>query len=175
MAIIGAQSSTVAFAAGPPRAGEMEKFEPVPRRPALPDHVFTDENGRERTLADFRGKLVLMNFWATWCAPCVREMPSLDRLQARLGSEDFTVIALSEDRAGWQKIAPFRDRLRLEALPLFHDKGSKMMFAVKSRGLPTTILVGRDGRELGRLTGPAEWDTPEAIALIRHYMGAASK
>ena len=88
-----------------------------------------------------------------------------------LGSGDFTVIALSEDRSGWAKIAPFREKLGLTALPLFHDVGSKMMFGAKVRGLPTTILIGRDGRELGRLTGDAEWDSDEAVALIRYYLG----
>ena len=149
----------------------MEKFVPADDPAPLPDHGFTRANGEKLTLKDFRGRLVLVNFWATWCGPCVREMPSLDRLQATLGGDDFTVIALSEDRKGWEKIAPFRERLGLKALPLYHDTRSQMMFAVKAAGLPTTILVGRDGRELGRLTGPAEWDTPEALALIRYYIG----
>ena len=72
---------------------------------------------------------------------------------------------------GWKKIGPFRDKLNLRDLPLYHDAKSKMMFASKARGLPTTILIGRDGRELGRLTGLAEWDTDEAIALMRYYIG----
>ena len=97
-------------------------------------------------------------------------MPSLERLHQKLGSRDFTVIALSEDRKGWEKITPFRQELGLTALPLFHDVGSKMMFGAKVRGLPTTILIGRDGRELGRLTGHAEWDSDEAVALMRYYL-----
>ena len=80
------------------------------------------------------------------------------------------VIALSEDRKGWDQIRPFRDKLKLQDLPLYHDVRSKMMFATKARGLPTTLLIGRDGKELGRLTGLAEWDTEEAIALISYYM-----
>jgi len=178
MAIIGADSSTYTRAdtvsavnSAPPRTGWMEKFEPAATPSALPAAVFTEQNGKKRALADFGGRIVLMNFWATWCGPCVREMPSLERLHRKLGSKNFIVIALSQDRKGWEKITPFRKDLGLAALPLFHDVGSKMMFGARVRGLPTTILIGRDGRELGRLTGHAEWDSDEAVALLRHYIG----
>ena len=174
MAIIGADSSTYALAAaesGPPRTGWMEKFEPAEKPARAPDTVFTAEDGAKLTLKDFRGRIVLLNFWATWCGPCVREMPSLERLHKKLGTANFTVIALSEDRKGWEKITPFRKQIGLTTLPLFHDVSSKMMFAARARGLPTTLLIGRDGRELGRLTGPAEWDSDEAVALMRYYIG----
>ena len=98
-------------------------------------------------------------------------MPSLESLQNKLGGSDFLVIALSEDRKGWEKISPFRERLGLDALPLYHDTDSKMMFASKVRSLPTSILINHEGIELGRLTGPAEWNSDEALALIRHYIG----
>ena len=148
----------------------MKKFEPAAAPGALPGAVFTEQGGAKRLLENFGGKIVLMNFWATWCGPCVREIPSLERLHQRLGSKDFTVIALSEDHKGWEKITPFRKRLGLKALPLFHDVGSRMMFGAKVLGLPTTILIGRDGKELGRLTGHAEWDSDEAVTLIQHYI-----
>ncbi|MFT7569278.1 MAG: thiol-disulfide isomerase/thioredoxin [Paracoccaceae bacterium] len=177
MAIIGADSSTYTRAdtvsgatTTPPRTGWMQKFEPATAPAALPTSAFTEQDGAKRVLADFGGQIVLMNFWATWCGPCVREMPSLERLHQKLGSKDFTVIALSEDRKGWDKITPFRKQLGLTALPLFHDVGSKMMFGAKVGGLPTTILIGRDGKELGRLTGHAEWDSDEAVALLQHYI-----
>ena len=177
MAIIGADSSTYAngvknsaTASGPPLTGWMEKFEPAGSPVAAPETVFTDENGTELTLKDFRGRVVLVNFWATWCGPCVREMPSLMHLHNKLKGPDFLVIALSEDRKGWEKIATFRDKLNLRDLPLYHDVKSKMMFATKARGLPTTLLINRDGKELGRLVGLAEWDTDEAIALMRYYI-----
>jgi len=174
MAIIGADSSTYALDngdSGPPRTGWMEKFEPSPNPAPAPETTFTDESGTELTLRNFRGRVVLVNFWATWCGPCVREMPSLERLHNKLKGPDFSVIALSEDRKGWEKIGPFRDKLNLQDLPLYHDVKSKMVFATKARGLPTTLLIGRDGTELGRLTGPAEWDTDEAVALMRYYIG----
>ena len=174
MAILGADSSTYAnqgAKSGPPLTGWMEKLEPAENSAPMPETVFTDRSGRKLTLKNFRGKIVLLNFWATWCGPCVREMPSLERLHTMLQGNDFTVIALSEDRRGWDKITRFQDKIGLKGLPLFHDVSSKMMFATKARGLPTTILVGRDGKELGRLTGSAEWDTDEAVALIRYYIG----
>ena len=149
----------------------MEKFEQSSNPAPAPETTFTDESGTELTLRNFRGRVVLVNFWATWCGPCVREMPSLERLHNKLKGPDFSVIALSEDRKGWEKIGPFRDKLNLQDLPLYHDVKSKMMFATKARGLPTTLLIGRDGTELGRLTGPAEWDTDEAVALMRYYIG----
>jgi thiol-disulfide isomerase/thioredoxin len=135
-----------------------------------PQSPFVDENGAARSLADFRGKVVLLNFWATWCGPCVREMPSLKRLQAKLGGDRFGVLALSEDRRGWEIMAPFLARLELQGLPAFHDSRGDLMRALSVHGLPTTILFNRDGREIGRLVGPAEWDSDEAVALLRHYL-----
>lgn len=170
MAIIGVRSSVVA--AGPDASGaNISRFDTSKAGTAAPGTVFTGPDGSEKTLTDFKGRLVLVNLWATWCAPCVTEMPSLDRLQAKLGGTDFTVLALSEDRAGWEKIAPFREKHGLDRLPLYHDVGSAMMFATKSASLPTTILYGRDGKEIGRLGLPAEWDSSEAVALIRRHMG----
>ncbi len=149
----------------------MKKFKPSNQRPAPLETIFTDKNGTQLTLANFRGRIVLVNFWATWCGPCVREMPSLMHLHNKLKDRDFLVIALSEDREGWEKIGPFRDKLGLRGLPLYHDVDSKMMFAAKARGIPTTILIDRDGRELGRLIGVAEWNSPEATALMQYYIG----
>lgn len=155
---------------GPPRTGAMTNFI-LSKAPApAPGASFTDANGAVRTLADYRDKVVLLNFWATWCGPCVREMPSLDRLQAKLGGDAFTVLALSEDRRGWEVMAPFLTRLNLPSLPAFHDTQGDLMRAYAVPGLPTTILLGRDGREIGRLVGAAEWDSDEAVALIGSYL-----
>jgi thiol-disulfide isomerase/thioredoxin len=170
MAIIGVRSSAVASADRPALSGDLASFSWASSAQPAPTTGFTDEKGNVRTLKEFRGRVVLVNFWATWCAPCVREMPSLERLQAKLGGPDFTVIALSEDRSGWQKIGPFRDKMGLKALPLFHDVSSGAMFAVKASSLPTTIIYDRDGKEVGRMARPAEWDSPDALALIRYFI-----
>lgn len=132
----------------------------------LPVLAFTDAEGRPRTLADFRGKMVLLNIWATWCGPCRREMPTLDRLQARLGGDRFEVIALSIDRAGIGVVRAFFDEIDIENLRIFIDESGRAARDLKILGLPATLLIGRDGRELGRLVGPAEWDTPEMIAFF---------
>ena len=126
-------------------------------------------DGEPMSLADFRGRIVLVNFWATWCGPCVAEMPSLDRLEAKLGGRDFTVITVSEDRNP-AVIAPFYEEHGLRHLKRYHDPSGALSRAFGIRGLPTTVLIDREGQEIGRIEGPAEWDSPEAKALIRHFM-----
>ena len=148
----------------------MQNFSVAEMGPPAPATEFTGRNGESYTLEKFRGKVVLVNFWATWCGPCVRELPSLKRLNARLGGDRFAVLALSQDLGGWDRIAPFWERHGLDGLAAFHDPKARAARAAKVRGLPTTVLYGRDGRELGRLVGHAEWDSDEALALLRHYI-----
>ncbi|OQM75662.1 TlpA family protein disulfide reductase [Manganibacter manganicus] len=131
------------------------------------DIRFEDGEGNDKTLADFRGKAVLLNVWATWCLPCREEMPTLDRLQAKLGGPDFEVLALSMDRAGPDAVRRFFSEIGIENLALYIDPSAKSMFALGVVGLPTTILIDGEGRELGRLVGPAEWDSPEMAEFIR--------
>jgi thiol-disulfide isomerase/thioredoxin len=125
-----------------------------------------DATGRERTLADWKSKVVLLNLWATWCAPCRKEMPALDRLQAALGSETFEVVAVSFDRAGIEGAKKFLDQVSVRNLGVFADPNARMAATLRAGGLPATLLIGKDGREIGRLLGDAEWDAPEAKALI---------
>lgn len=127
-------------------------------------------DGQETSLAAFQGRVVLLNFWATWCAPCVREMPSLDRLQAKLRGEGLAVVAVSEDFAGLELVQPFFERLKLENLAIYLDSDGALGKAFGIAGLPTTLLIDRLGRVVGGLEGPAEWDSDEAVALIRHYL-----
>lgn len=127
---------------------------------------FSDEGGAAKTLADFKGKVVLLNLWATWCLPCRHEMPSLDRLQKELGSDQFEVVALSLDRAGKDAARKFFDEIKIAHLKLYIDPTMKAGNGLRAVGMPTTILIGKDGKELGRLPGPAEWDGPAAKALI---------
>lgn len=152
--------------------GAMENFKVAQHPAPAPNGSFVNGDGATVSLADFRGKLVLLNFWATWCGPCVRELPDLDRLQAELGGPDFTVIALSSDRKGPEVVAPFLTKLGIEHLAAYNDKRATVQRAFKVFGLPTTVLLDADGRELGRLVGPAEWDSEDAKRLIRHYLSA---
>lgn len=135
-------------------------------RPIVPT-VFQDEHGRVRSLADFRGKVVLLNIWATWCSPCRREMPALDRLQAALGSPEFEVVALSVDRAGLRPVRQFYEEMGIRHLAIYVDPTAKASRELAAVGIPTTLLIDREGRELARLTGPAEWDAPEMVAFLR--------
>jgi thiol-disulfide isomerase/thioredoxin len=134
---------------------------------ALPEIKFQDAEGKERTLADWRGKVVLLNLWATWCLPCRKEMPSLDRLQAALGSDKFEVLALSVDRKGLDASRKFLSETKVERLALYVDSTARATSDLRVVGLPATLLLDAQGREIGRLLGPAEWDSEDAKRLIR--------
>ncbi len=149
-------------------------FQPLDQPRELPDLGFVDGGGRAASLADFRGRVVLLNLWATWCVPCRREMPALDRLQATLGGPDFIVLPLSIDRGGLPPVKRFYEELGLAALGIFVDQSGAATSKLATTGVPTTLLIDRDGREIGRLLGAAEWDSPEAIALIRRYLNSPS-
>jgi thiol-disulfide isomerase/thioredoxin len=136
----------------------------------LPEIRFESGDGKAMSLADFRGSVVLLNLWATWCAPCRREMPTLDRLQAALGGPDFQVAALSIDRKGLPVVREFYAELGLERLSIYVDETGAAQRALSVLGLPTTLLVDREGNEVGRLLGPAEWDDPEMVAFLRDYV-----
>lgn len=148
--------------------GQLANFVPTVPRLALPDHPFKDQAGAETDLSRFRGKVVLLNVWATWCAPCRRELPAIDRLQARLGSADFEVIALSIDREGADKVAGFLAELDrpLRHLKFYFDVRNRLGRAIGVIGMPTTLLIDRRGREAGRVTGPVEWDHGSAVRMI---------
>jgi len=133
----------------------------------LSEIQFENSQGEAMSLADFRGKVVLLNIWATWCAPCRREMPTLDRLQAALGGPDFEVVALSIDRKGLSVVKEFYDGLGLRELVMYIDSSGKAPRELNALGVPTTLLIDREGKEVGRLLGPAEWDSPEMLAFIR--------
>jgi thiol-disulfide isomerase/thioredoxin len=128
---------------------------------------FEDGQGRARSLAEFRGKVVLLNIWATWCSPCRREMPALDRLQTALGGADFEVVALSIDRAGIEAVRKFYAEVGVTKLAMYIDGAGKAVHELSAVGLPTTLLIDREGRELGRLAGPAEWDAPEVVEFLK--------
>ena len=136
----------------------------------LPEVKFLDASAKERTLADWRGKVVLLNLWATWCLPCRKEMPALDRLQRELGSDQFQVVAVSVDRTGLDGARKFLADTGAEALALYADPTARMGSTLRAAGLPATLLLDRQGREIGRLLGPAEWDGEDAKRLIAAAM-----
>ena len=148
-----------------------QKFALHPEPKAVPEIQFQDSHGKTLTLADFRGKVVLLNIWATWCVPCQREMPTLDRLQAKLGGPDFQVLPLSIDRSGFDAITKFYAEVGVKHLGMYLDSSTEAASRLGALGLPTTLLIDRDGREIGRLVGPAEWDSPDMVAFLRGYLG----
>ncbi|MEP0067839.1 TlpA disulfide reductase family protein [Pyruvatibacter sp.] len=164
--------AATAGALKPYAVGAVQNF--VAAREPLPLEAieFVDGDGNPLTLADFTGRVVLLNLWATWCAPCREEMPALDALQAEAGSDDFLVLALSLDRGGIEKPKDFLEEIEIKHLALYHDKTGRMGTRLGAFGLPTTLLIGRDGKSLGRLVGPAHWDDPDAVALIQAAIAA---
>lgn len=143
-------------------------------RPAeLPNLAFVDGDERPVSLADFRGRPVLLNIWATWCVPCRNEMPSLDRLQAKFDPSQFLVLALSIDR-GIPAVKNFYQELKLKSLGIFVDRSGDSLHLLRAPGVPTTLFIDREGREIGRKIGAAEWDSPESIALLREHMNLPS-
>ena len=126
-----------------------------------------DEEATTRHLKDFAGRVILMNIWATWCPPCREEMPTLDRLEARLGRPNFMVLPLCIDDAGIDRGRRFYDEIGLANLPLYWAEALRVQLAVAFIGLPTTLLIDRKSREIGRLQGPFAWDSEDAVSQIR--------
>ena len=158
---------------GPPIEGQVQNYEPLPTPVEAPDVTLLTREGGETTLDRFDGKFVVLNFWATWCGPCIRELPSLDRLNAALPADRAQVVLVSQDRGGFKQTDRFLKKLKVDFPDNFIDERPKFSRAIGVVSLPTTILIGPDGKEVGRLVGHAEWDAPEALALINWYMDAA--
>lgn len=151
----------------PPLGGTPSGFVLNDTPKPVPDVRFTDGDGQPRTLEDFHGKVVLLNVWATWCLPCRKEMPTLDRLQVALGGSGFEVVALSVDRQGAAAVNTFFSEVGVRHLAVHVDASGQVLSALAALGLPTTVLIDADGLELGRLMGPAEWDAPYMVAFLR--------
>ena len=149
------------------REGDMKKlnFHETPKEVAAVEFVLADSAGTA-TLADYQGKYVLLNFWATWCAPCRKEMPYFDKLQAEMGSDGFEVLALSLDRASVAKIETFYQSINVENLTIYREPSLRIGTEAGVLGMPITLVLDRQGREIARLQGEAKWDGPEAISLL---------
>jgi thiol-disulfide isomerase/thioredoxin len=155
--------------ANPPAQGSVKDFTVLRPAPPLPDTRLIAKDGKALTLAEFKGRIVLVNFWATWCVPCVKEMPSLERLQAKLPA-GIALVALSQDLRGWPVIGPFVEKIGLKTLPIYFDPDGATARAMGVTALPTTVVVDRDSRIAGYFVGAAEWDSEEAMKLLRFYL-----
>lgn len=143
-----------------------------PKRPRPVSALdFLGPDGKPSSLAAFRGRVVLLNLWATWCVPCREEMPALDRLQQTLGSKEFEVVAINIDTSRLQKVRDFLRDEKIASLGFYSDPKAdsfyRLKLAGKAVGLPTSLLVGRDGCEIATMAGPANWVSDEALALVR--------
>ena len=145
-------------------------FTPLETPRPLPPISFVNGDGEPMALSGLHGRIVLLNLWATWCVPCREEMPALDRLQAKMGGPAFVVVPLSIDRQGLEVVETFYRELGLKSLGIYLDKSSNAAHAINSLGVPTTLLIDREGRELGRKIGAAEWDGPDMAALIQRNL-----
>lgn len=157
--------------AGPPLGGSLEDFTLIdPPRP-VPRASFLDADQQPVTMDRFKGRVVLLNLWATWCGPCREEMPSIDRLQAQLGGEDFTVLALSLDQGGLTPVRHFYQQLGIRHLDIYLDPPNALALALKVPALPTTLVIDRAGQIVGLMVGPATWDSPDALVLMKYFIG----
>jgi thiol-disulfide isomerase/thioredoxin len=148
------------------REGDMRKLTFHSEPEAVSDAVFTAEDGTEMSLADLEGQISVVNFWATWCAPCRAEMPGLSNLQAELGGDDFQVVTIATGRNPRPAMERFFDEIAVDNLPLHADPKQKLARSMGVLGLPITVILDRDGMEIARLQGDAHWDSDSAKAIV---------
>lgn len=150
----------------PTHLGGIENFIAAREVKPAPLITFLDEDGAKLTLEKFRGRVVVLNLWATWCTPCIAEMPMLDRLQHQLEDLGVVVVALSLDRGGPEAVREFYDEHGIEHLAVYVDPTMRAQADFNTVGLPTTILIDREGNDRGRIVGPAQWDDAAAVDLV---------
>ena len=163
-------SSSTKAANDTTKTGDMAKFkEQIPRIP-ISKTPFINENGKKTNLHTHKGNWLLVNFWATWCAPCIRELPYIYNLKQEMSTSKIKILLISIDRSGPSMFQPVLDKLKLKGLKSASDPKAALMRALKLSGVPTTLLIDPNGLIAGSLTGDAIWDSPRAIALLNHYI-----
>ena len=160
---------------GPLARGEVAAVNVAKRPLKVPDLSFQDASGKPLTLAQWRGRTVLFNLWATWCVPCRKEMPTLDALERKLGGPDFQVVAVNIDTRDPEKPKAFLKEIGIDKLAYYADPDAKTFQDLKeigrAFGMPTTLLIDPHGCELGTIAGPAEWASDDAVKLIQAALG----
>jgi thiol-disulfide isomerase/thioredoxin len=167
-------ATSAPVATAPPTHDVAKKIEHATDGVAAPTYVFRDAKGKPVTAASFKGKIVVLNMWATWCAPCKLEMPMLAKLAAAYAGKPVEVVAVSIDKP--DEAAEARTFLAANApLSFYNDPEAKLPWAITppANGMPTTIIIGKDGLERGRISGPADWDAPSAKAMIDKLLAAS--
>ena len=172
------ESATITAAISPVISGDIAAFALADEPRPMPLLTFLDGKGNPASLDDFKGKIVLFNLWATWCAPCRHEMPAFDTLQETYGGDDFQIVPVSIDRGGMEKPKAFYEEIGLKHLPFYQDETMGVFNTLKKQslafGLPTTVLLDREGCILGSLNGPADWAGSDAKALIETAIKATT-
>ena len=172
--IVWSDTSLTKASTPPPKEGDMVKFlELAPPLP-VPEASFYTSNGKKINLNMFKGAWLLVNFWATWCAPCISELPSLYNLKQNKSSSKFKILLVSIDRAGPKVYKPFLKKLGLSQLKSASDPKANLMRALKISGIPTTLLIDPNSYIVGMYTGDAKWDSPSAETLLMHYINGLS-
>lgn len=142
-----------------------------PPGPKLPAFDFTNAAGEKKTLGDYAGRGIVLNFWATWCMPCVKEMPALDQLSRAVEDDHIAVLPLSSDRAGAPAVEAFYKERGIRSLPVLLDPDGAAARAVSVRGIPTTVILDPEGRERQRVEGAVDWSKPDVVAALRKVIG----
>jgi thiol-disulfide isomerase/thioredoxin len=151
--------------ASPPAV--LDKLQLVDGSPAAPAVTFYDADGKAMSLNDFHGRYVLVNLWATWCGPCINELPSLVRLQAELPQDKITVLPLDLEKHEAQKVVEFLERTKIEGLPIYIDRDFSAMRSFAANELPLTVLIDSEGRVVARAAGEQKWDHADSVAYFK--------
>ncbi|MDQ0396176.1 thiol-disulfide isomerase/thioredoxin [Labrys monachus] len=168
-------SAAVAAKMDPLAKGQIAALNVSAAPQPLPPISFQRADGTSMSLADFKGRTVLLNLWATWCVPCRREMPALNKLEGDLGGKDFEVVAVNIDTRNADRVAAFLDDNKIDRLARYADPSTGILQSLKDeglgQGLPTSVVIDRQGCRLAAMAGPAEWASDEAKAVIKAATG----